>query len=110
MSKLTRNVTRDHLREIMAYYGTVQSVELHSALKPGMRAQDGRTATVEYEATEMCDKAIKHMDAGQSVGTESTVLPIFQLQMVARAQIEMVEYIGFRIRLAISLQGDTEEW
>ena len=106
MSKLTRNVTRDHLREIMAYYGTVQSVELHSALKPGMRAQDGRTATVEYEATEMCDKAIKHMDAGQSVGTESTVLPIFQLS----AQIEMVEYIGFRIRLAISLQGDTEEW
>ena len=64
MSKLTRNVTRDHLREIMAYYGTVQSVELHSALKPGMRAQDGRTATVEFEATEMCDKAIKHMDAG----------------------------------------------
>ena len=110
MSKLTRNVTRDHLREIMAYYGTVQSVELHSALKPGMRAQDGRTATVEYEATEMCDKAIKHMDAGRSVSTESTVLPIFQLQMVARAQIEMVEYIGFRIRLAISLRGDTEEW
>ena len=58
VSKLTRNVTREHLKEIMAYYGTVQSVDIQ-------RANQGQTATVEFEATEMCDKAIKHMDAGE---------------------------------------------
>ena len=64
VSKLTRNVTKDHLKEIMGYYGTVQSVEIH-AVMPGTRPMEGKKATVEYEATEMCDKAIKHMDAGE---------------------------------------------
>ena len=58
VSKLTRNVTRDHLKEIMTYYGVVQSVEIN-------RSGPGMMATVEFEATEMCDKAIKHMDAGE---------------------------------------------
>ena len=60
VSKLTRNVTRDHLKEIMTYYGVVQSVEIN-------RSGPGMMATVEFEATEMCDKAIKHMDAGESM-------------------------------------------
>ena len=61
MSKLTRNVTREHLKEIMSYYGVVQTVDMTA--KPG--SGPGKTATVEFESTEMCDKAIKHMDAGE---------------------------------------------
>ena len=63
MSKLTRNVTREHLKEIMSYYGVVQTVDIPPKTGSGL----GKTATVEFESTEMCDKAIKHMDAGEFI-------------------------------------------
>ena len=76
MSKLTRNVTREHLKEIMSYYGVVQTVDF---TKPGSGGGPSKTATVEFESTEMCDKAIKHMDAGEKgAGIDFTNLADFK--------------------------------
>ncbi len=66
MTKLTRNVTRDHVIEIFNNYGTVKNVDVSDARGGGGGGPGrGRTATVEFETHEMVEKAVKHMDEGK---------------------------------------------
>lgn len=68
VSRLTKNVNKNHILEIFKSYGPIKSVELpvdryHPQLGRG-------SAYVEFEKAEDADKAIRYMDGGQIDGQE----------------------------------------
>jgi RNA-binding protein with serine-rich domain 1 len=70
VSKLTRNVQEEHLREIFGEYGTIRNIELE--MIPKLKIHRG-TAIIEYESMEEAEKAIDHMNGGQLDGNELVV-------------------------------------
>ncbi|XP_074594767.1 uncharacterized protein LOC141850123 isoform X2 [Brevipalpus obovatus] len=70
VGRLTKNVTKEHVREIFSMYGVIKEVIMpmdrtHSHLSRGF-------AWVEFEKPEEAEKAIKYMDGGQVDGQEIT--------------------------------------
>ena len=70
MSRLTRNVTKDHVEEIFSTYGVIRTVEL-----PIDRATDlpKSHAYVDYKVPDCATNAIKYMDGGEIDGQEVSV-------------------------------------
>ena len=71
VTKLTRNITKDHLSEIFGTYGTVAHVEVPGG--NGFSFSFRHQAFVEYESSEDAAKAAKFMDGGQIDGQEIMV-------------------------------------
>lgn len=65
VSKLTRNVTAEHVNEIFSIYGTVVSCAL--AMDPKVQLHKGY-AIVEYASAEEAEKAKDYMDGAQLDG------------------------------------------
>ncbi len=63
VGNLTRNVNKDHLREIFGHFGTIKRVTLdEERLRPWINKG---YAYVEFESPDDVDSAIKHMNGGQ---------------------------------------------
>ena len=63
IGKLTRNVTKDHIQEIFAVYGTIKHLEMppdrgHPNFSKGF-------AYVDFDKADEADNAVKHMDGGK---------------------------------------------
>jgi RNA-binding protein with serine-rich domain 1 len=71
VTKLTRNITKDHLSEIFGTYGTVAHVEVPGG--NGFSFSFRHQAFIEYESSEDAAKAAKFMDGGQIDGQEIMV-------------------------------------
>jgi RNA-binding protein with serine-rich domain 1 len=71
VTKLTRNITKDHLSEIFGTYGTVAHVEVPGG--NGFSFSFRHQAFIEYESSEDASKAAKYMDGGQIDGQEVMV-------------------------------------
>ena len=63
IGRLTRNVTKDHLNEIFAVYGTVKSVDLPAERRDFSHVHRGY-AYIEFATAEEAETAMKHMDGG----------------------------------------------
>merc|ERR1711973_681280 len=74
VSKLTRNITRDHLTEIFGTYGKIVTVDLPGG--SGMSFTFRHSATIEFESHEDAAKAVKYMDGGQLDGQEVMVTAV----------------------------------
>lgn len=62
VGRLTRNVTKEHIQEIFAHYGSVKTVELPT---DRMHNQQCRGfAYVEFSSPDEAENAMKHMDGG----------------------------------------------
>lgn len=61
---MTRNVTKDHLTEIFAAYGTVKTVEMSKERGQAFAHLHRGFAYVEYATAEEAETAMKHMDGG----------------------------------------------
>ena len=70
VSRLTRNVTKDHVEEIFSTYGVIRTVEL-----PIDRITElpKAHAYVDYKSAGSASDAIKYMDGGEIDGQEVTV-------------------------------------
>lgn len=63
IGRLTLNVTRDHIQEIFATYGTVKTVEFPM---DRLHPHNGRGyAYVEFSNADEAENAMKHMDGGE---------------------------------------------
>ena len=71
VTKLTRNITKDHLSEIFGTYGTVAHVEIPGG--NGFSFSFRHQCFIEYESSEDAAKAAKYMDGGQIDGQEVMV-------------------------------------
>ena len=61
---LTRNVNKDHVKEIFMTYGTIKDIEM---LSDRMHSHFSRGfAYIEYGTPEEAEKAIRHMDGGNA--------------------------------------------
>ncbi|XP_042105932.1 RNA-binding protein with serine-rich domain 1-like [Ovis aries] len=70
VERLTRKVTREHIREIFSTFGRVREVDLP---RERMRAHPSQGhAYVEFENPEEAAKALRHMDGGQIDGRQIT--------------------------------------
>ncbi|KAI9305778.1 hypothetical protein BJ944DRAFT_264608 [Cunninghamella echinulata] len=65
ISQLTRNVNKDHIKEIFSVYGSIVEIDFPTNRRFGTNT--GR-AFLEYETKEEAEKAICHMDGGQLDG------------------------------------------
>ena len=65
VTNLTRNVTKAHLLEIFATFGTIKKVKLETS-----------SAYVYFETPEMADCAIKHLNNGSIDGIVIKVVPV----------------------------------
>merc|ERR1712137_429493 len=63
VTKLTRNITKEHILEIFGSFGAVQSVEIPGG--SGLSFTFRHCCFVEYEQTADAAKALKYMDGGQ---------------------------------------------
>ncbi|XP_061006405.1 RNA-binding protein with serine-rich domain 1-like [Dama dama] len=73
VAKLTRKVTREHIREIFSTFGRVREIDLP---RERMRAHPSQGhAYVEFENPEEAAKALKHVDGGQSTPSRSQPQP-----------------------------------
>uniref|UniRef100_A0A8C6FX11 RNA-binding protein with serine-rich domain 1 n=1 Tax=Moschus moschiferus TaxID=68415 RepID=A0A8C6FX11_MOSMO len=71
IARLTRNVTKDHIREIFSTFGKVRVIDMPvERMHPGLS-----DAYVEFETPEEAEKALKHMDGGQIDGPRSASNP-----------------------------------
>ena len=73
IARLTRNVTKDHIREIFSTFGKVRVIDMPvERMHPGLS-----DAYVEFETPDGAEKALKHMDGGQIDGQEirATAVP-----------------------------------
>uniref|UniRef100_A0A452GB38 RNA-binding protein with serine-rich domain 1 n=1 Tax=Capra hircus TaxID=9925 RepID=A0A452GB38_CAPHI len=73
IARLTRNVTKDHIREIFSTFGKVRVIDM-----PVKRMHPGLSdAYVEFETPDGAEKALKYMDGGQIDGQEirATAVP-----------------------------------
>ncbi|KNZ51647.1 hypothetical protein VP01_3875g1 [Puccinia sorghi] len=66
VSKLTKNVTADHIREIFQVYGKIKEVDLPIVRRIGSHRG---TAIVTFETDKAAQKAVSHMDRGQLDGS-----------------------------------------
>ncbi|XDC55458.1 hypothetical protein R6Z07M_006640 [Ovis aries] len=70
VERLTRKVTREHIREIFSTFGRVREVDLP---RERMRAHPSQGhAYVEFKNPEEAAKALRHMDGGQIDGRQIT--------------------------------------
>ena len=78
IGQLTRNVTKDHLREIFAHYGKIKSVDI-----PVNRSNDQPRGFgyVDFEKNSEAILSIRHMNAAQIDGQEITVAMV-HIQLV----------------------------
>ncbi|XP_052498584.1 RNA-binding protein with serine-rich domain 1-like [Budorcas taxicolor] len=61
IARLTRNVTKDHIREIFSTFGKVRVIDMPvERMHPGLS-----DAYVEFETPDGAEKALKYMDGGQ---------------------------------------------
>lgn len=74
IGRLTRNVTKEHVHEIFATYGTIKAVEFQ--LDRNHPPSGRGFAYVEYTNPDDAENAMKHMDGGQIDGQEITAAPI----------------------------------
>jgi len=68
---LTRNITKEHLLEIFGTYGKIANVDVPGG--SGLSFSFRHCCFVEYEETNMAEKAVKYMDGGQIDGQEVMV-------------------------------------
>ncbi|XP_027403437.1 RNA-binding protein with serine-rich domain 1-like [Bos indicus x Bos taurus] len=74
VARLTRKVTREHIREIFSTFGRVRKIDLR---RDRMRAHPSQGhAYVEFENPEEAAKALKHMDGGQIDGQQITATAV----------------------------------
>ncbi|KAA1065243.1 hypothetical protein PGT21_033148 [Puccinia graminis f. sp. tritici] len=66
VSKLTKNVTAEHVREIFKVYGTIREVDLPIVRRIGSHRG---TAIVTYDTDKAAQKAVSHMNRGQLDGS-----------------------------------------
>ncbi|KAG0144804.1 hypothetical protein CROQUDRAFT_46772 [Cronartium quercuum f. sp. fusiforme G11] len=66
ISKLTKNVTSRHLREIFGAYGEIRDIDLPIVRRIGSHRG---TAVITFETGKAAQKAISHMDRGQLDGS-----------------------------------------
>ena len=70
VTRLTRKVTREHIREIFSTFGRVREIDLP---RERMRAHPSQGhAYVEFKNPEEAAKALRHMDGGQIDGRQIT--------------------------------------
>ena len=70
VERLTRKVTKEHIREIFSIFGRVRKIDLR---RDRMRAHPPQGhAYVEFENPEEAAKALRHMDGGQIDGRQIT--------------------------------------
>ncbi|KAF3830162.1 hypothetical protein GH733_001587 [Mirounga leonina] len=74
IGRLTRNVTKDHIMEILSTYGKIKMIDMpvermHPHLAKGY-------AYVEFENPDEAEKALEHMDGGQIDGQEITATAV----------------------------------
>ena len=73
VTRLTRKVTREHIREIFSTFGKVRVIDMPvERMHPGLS-----DAYVEFETPDGAEKALKYMDGGQIDGQEirATAVP-----------------------------------
>ena len=63
ISRLTRNVTKDHIQEIFAHFGSVRHVEFN--MRQDRSWINSGTAYVTYEKPEEAEECIKKMNGGK---------------------------------------------
>lgn len=86
VSRLTRNVTKDHVMEIFSNYGEIKTVDFpvgryHNTLGRGY-------CYVEFMLSDHAENAMKHMDGGYIDGAEVAVAPVNKqapMQMIRRS-------------------------
>ncbi|KAH9462685.1 hypothetical protein MJO28_002554 [Puccinia striiformis f. sp. tritici] len=66
VSKLTKNVTAEHIQEIFKVYGTIKEVDLPIVRQIGSHRG---TAIVTFDTGKAAQKAVSHMDRGQLDGS-----------------------------------------
>ncbi|PLW27182.1 hypothetical protein PCASD_24117 [Puccinia coronata f. sp. avenae] len=66
VTKLTKNVSAEHIREIFQAYGSIKEVDLPIVRHIGSHRG---TAIVTYETEKAAQKAVSHMDRGQLDGS-----------------------------------------
>merc|ERR1712013_897605 len=82
IGRLTRNVNKDHLKEIFSTFGKIKEIEFGSErMRPWLNKG---FAYIEYETHEDALNAMKHMDGGQIDGQEISAAPVLMPRSARR--------------------------